>query len=117
MATWIYYIHFYESWYPAEIRADKRRTFWGSEHTMTHVGKILAELGIKLRVDSSPTFKPNVERAFQNAQNSFPYYFANTEINTMEQVQENSKNIIKFITKDMTMSWKKRHASFLQILI
>ena len=80
---------------PREVRADKRRTFWGSKHTMTRMGEMLSEFNIILGTSSSPTYKPNVERAFQNAQNWFPYYFMNKNFNTIDDLRNNSTSIIK----------------------
>lgn len=80
---------------PREVRADKRRTFWGSKHTMTRMGEMLSEFDIVLGTSSSPTYKPNVERAFQNAQNWFPYYFMNKGFNTIKDLRNNSSAIIK----------------------
>ncbi|MCK5867542.1 MAG: DDE-type integrase/transposase/recombinase [Mycoplasmataceae bacterium] len=80
---------------PREVRADKRRTFWGSKHTMTRMGEMLSEFDIVLGTSSSPTYKPNVERAFQNAQNWFPYYFMNKGFDTVADIRKNSLAIIK----------------------
>ena len=62
---------------------------------MTKMGEMLYEFDIVLGTNSSPTYKPNGERAFQNAQNWFPYYFMNKSFNTVDDIRKNLLVIIE----------------------
>jgi len=103
---------FYRHGIPAEIRTDKRRTFYGSIDTQTHVHKALIQLGVKLLTSSQPTFKPNVERAFQNAQNYFPGFYKSKGINTEKEMQENIEETIKAYNEWNNYSMPEENAFF-----
>lgn len=78
---------------PSIIKTDRRKTFWGNESTQTLMQESLNALDIELLCDSSPTFKPNVERSFYTAQYFYPKLAYLKKINTIELF---SKNIDKF---------------------
>lgn len=72
--------------FPSIIKTDRRRTFWGSQTTQTLMHESLQNLNIELFCDSSPTFKPNVERSFSNAQKLYPLLFYKKKINDNETI-------------------------------
>lgn len=70
---------------PQLIKTDKRKSFWGSECTQTLLAQTLNTLNIELICDSSPTFKPNVERSFDTAQHFYPFYAYQNKITSIEE--------------------------------
>ncbi|TNK82095.1 hypothetical protein C4M93_04015, partial [Mycoplasmopsis pullorum] len=80
--------------FPTIITTDRRRTFWGAENTYTMFEEALNDRGVVLFVSSNPKDKPNVERSFASAQNFYPYLFKTKGINSINEINERSDEII-----------------------
>lgn len=78
---------------PVSIRTDKRTVFVYNKQgqqavekdTMTQFGYACHQLGIELRCNSDPDFKPKVERANQTLQGMLPFRFAMEGLRSVEQ--------------------------------
>ncbi|MFV8414351.1 hypothetical protein ACNQ2B_02835 [Mycoplasma sp. Z707] len=80
---------------PIKVLADRRRTFYSSNNTITPVSKTLKErYHIEIETSSSPTFKPNVERLWKTMQHWLSPFLAKNNIKSIDSVNENSKYII-----------------------
>lgn len=78
---------------PVSIRTDKRTVFVynkkgqqaAEKDTMTQFGYACHQLGIELKCNSDPDFKPKVERANQTLQGMLPFRFAMEGIRNVDQ--------------------------------
>lgn len=83
---------------PKKIKTDKRLTFW-SKDSKTNMTYCLNQLGIEVESKSEPTFKPNAERTFLNAQNFYPIFFFNNTIKTKDDLENNLEILVKAYNK------------------
>ncbi|MGY6172465.1 DDE-type integrase/transposase/recombinase [Candidatus Mycoplasma pogonae] len=81
---------------PAEIRADRRRTFWSGSNSKTSFQEFLESHGILLSLSSSPTFKPHVERSFRTVQKLFPSLLPQIGVVDLKTFEDRIDQIIDF---------------------
>lgn len=96
---------------PKKIKTDKRLTFW-SKDSKTNMTYCLNQLGIEVESKSEPTFKPNVERSFLNAQNFYPIFFFNNNIKTKDDLENNLEILVKAYNKKFNKTAKGKISMF-----
>lgn len=81
-----------------EVRTDLRNGLaYGT------IANLIRSLGMQLSSSSEPTFKPNVERALEDAQSLLPMYFMDININSPEEAIAKKEEILLFMN-----NWLKR---------
>lgn len=89
---------------PRLIITDKRRTFWINHYDVSHMKESLNDLDVELYSSSEPTAKPNVERAFRNMQDLFPFLYYKNKItnyeNALEVIDDFSNEYNKYYKKE-----------------
>ncbi|MHA3801708.1 transposase family protein, partial [Mycoplasma sp. VS30B] len=80
---------------PLIVLADRRRTFYSPNNTITPVARALSErYHIEIQTSSSPTFKPNIERLWNTLQHWLPPFLVKHNIKNIEQFNQNIDFII-----------------------
>lgn len=99
---------------PKKIKTDKRLTFW-SKDSKTNMTYCLNQLGIEVESKSEPTFKPNVERSFWNAQNFYPIFFFKNNIKTKNNLENNLQILVNAYNKKFNKTSKGKNSMFTKI--
>lgn len=99
---------------PNIIKTDRRKTFW-TEDSVTNLTHCLNKLEIEVKSESQPTFKPNVERSFKNAQQIYYKLFIKNGLDTKEKIQENCKLIVDMYNQRYNKTEKGKKNQFIKL--